>query len=249
MYSDVIQKFLTSHDYINITPKAALIDMDGTLYDSMPSHARAWQQMLHEIGIDLPQEDFFRYEGRTGKTTLDVIFQQIYGRDATEEEVKRLYHRKTELFSAMPPVSPMPGAADMLKFLESIDVRRVLVTGSGQSSLISRLNTDFPGAFPLDMRVTSRDVKIGKPSPEPYFKGMELAGVRPNECMVIENAPLGVEAGHASGAFTVGVNTGPIPAEELKEAGADIVFDSMVDFASALPLLVYAMLTNYRNLN
>lgn len=249
MYTQTIHRFLDNHDYISVTPKAALIDMDGTLYDSMPYHARAWKQMMQEIGVDVPLEEFFLYEGRTGASTIDILFRKAFGRGATEEEVKELYGRKAELFTQMPPVEPMPGAAEMLRFLESVGIQRVLVTGSGQSSLLDRLNKDFPGAFPFDMRITSRDVKVGKPSPEPYFKAMELAGVHPNECIVIENAPLGVKSGHASGAFTVGVNTGPIPRTELEKAGADVIFDSMPDFNEQLPLLVYGMLTNIRNLN
>jgi len=249
MYTKTIQDFLSGHDYINLIPRAALIDMDGTLYDSMPSHARAWQKMMAEVGIDMPVEEFFRNEGRTGASTINMLFRQAFGRDATDWETKELYRRKTELFAEMDPVEPMPGAADMLAFFEQIDIKRVLVTGSGQSTLIDRLDTDYPGAFRMDMRVTSRDVTKGKPSPEPYFKGMELAGVKPNECIVVENAPLGVQAGHASGAFTVGVNTGPIDPDELTAAGADIVFPSMRDFADSLPLLIYSLITTSRNYN
>ncbi|MCM1348241.1 MAG: HAD-IA family hydrolase [Firmicutes bacterium] len=249
MYTATIQKFLAEHDYISVTPRAALIDMDGTLYDSMPSHALAWQQLMGELGIDLPSKVFFRYEGRTGASTIDTIFRQKLGRPATEKEMTDLYKRKTEIFASMPPVAPMPGADRMLDFLESVSIKRVLVTGSGQSSLINRLSKDFPGAFNMDLRVTSRDVKHGKPSPEPYFKAMELADVKPNECIVVENAPLGVEAGHASGAFTVGVNTGPLNPGELYESGADIVFGSMEEFAEVLPLLVYGFITTSRNFN
>lgn len=249
MYTQLIQKFLLRNNYINIHPRAALIDMDGTLYDSMPSHALAWQQMMAELGVDLPLDDFFRYEGRTGASTIDIIFRKALGRGATEQEQADLYKRKTELFSSMPPVHPMPGAGKMLQFLDSVGIKRVLVTGSGQSTLLNRINDDFPGAFQLDLRVTSRDVKHGKPSPEPYFKGMELADVKPDECFVVENAPLGVQAGHASGAFTVGVTTGPIPADELLQAGADIVFPSMEAFADSLPLLIYGFITTSNNLN
>ena len=85
MYTKTIQDFLRRNDYINIHPRAALIDMDGTLYDSMPSHARAWQQMMAELGVDLPRDDFFRYEGRTGASTIDIIFRKSLGRPATEQ--------------------------------------------------------------------------------------------------------------------------------------------------------------------
>ena len=139
----------------------------------------------------------------------------------------------------------MPGAADMLNTLKAVGMKRVLVTGSGQSSLISRLDTDFPGIFEPGMRVTSRDVKHGKPHPEPFIRAMQLAGVSPSQAIVIENAPLGIEAGDRAGAFTIGVTTGPIPVEEMERAGAAIVFPSMEAFADALPSLLYALIQTH----
>ncbi len=67
---------------------------------------------------------------------------------------------------------------------------------------------------------------------------MALAGARPCDCMVIENAPLGVESGHASGALTLAAATGPIPLEALAEAGADLVFPSMEALADALEFII-----------
>jgi beta-phosphoglucomutase-like phosphatase (HAD superfamily) len=68
--------------------------------------------------------------------------------------------------------------------------------------------------------------------------GLQRAGVAAHEAIVIENAPLGVEAGVAAGVFTVAVNTGPIPASALYDAGADIVFDSMPHFAAHIDKLI-----------
>ena len=68
--------------------------------------------------------------------------------------------------------------------------------------------------------------------------GLQRAAVAAHEAIVIENAPLGVEAGVAAGVFTVAVNTGPISAEVLYNAGADIVFDSMPHFASLVDELI-----------
>lgn len=214
--------------------RAALVDMDGTLYDSMPSHARAWQALMREVGVEIPLTEMFRHEGRTGAATIDLIFRRLKGRPATREEMTGLYRRKTELFAAMPPVPVMPGAQRMIRTLMDAGLKIVLVTGSGQSSLLDRLENDFPHAFPPDMRITSRNVTHGKPHPEPYLRAMDLASVTPDRCIVVENAPLGVEAGHRSGAFTVGVNTGPLDPRELLDAGADMVFDSMPLFADAL---------------
>lgn len=249
IYSIAINKYLKRTGAIQLTPRAALIDMDGTLYDSMPRHARAWHQMMAEIGVEVPEAEFFRYEGRTGASTINILLQRAFGRKATEAECRDLYKRKTEIFASMPEVEPMAGAREMLDFLQLIEVKRVLVTGSGQNTLLNRLNDDFPGAFDERLRVTSRDVRHGKPEPEPYLMGLEKAGVKPWEAIVIENAPLGVESGHRAGIFTIGINTGPLDIRELEEAGADLVFPSMKEFADTLPMVVYSMVTTMNNPN
>ncbi len=220
---------------------AALIDMDGTLYDSMPHHADAWKKMADDNGIAADRDEFFMYEGRTGASTINILFNRQYGRDATPEEVKALYAQKSRNFQAMPPVEQMPGAAELLRFLESEGISRVLVTGSGQSSLISRLNDDYPGAFLPGMRITAANTEHSKPHPDPYLKAMELAGVDAAHAIAFENAPLGVESAARSGAFTVAVATGPIPKEALYEAGADIVYDSMWQCAKFFPQLLYKL--------
>lgn len=224
--------------YGKIDIRAALIDMDGTLFDSMPSHAEAWMRMCREYGIDARRDEFFMLEGRTGASTINMLIKRAFGREATEEEKKELYKRKTEYFNMLPKVDVMPGAARMLEVLKSRGIKRVLVTGSGQRSLIDALDSTFPGAFTHDLCVTSRDVVHGKPNPEPYLKGLELADVSADEAIVVENAPLGVEAGAKAGIFTVGLTTGPIPAEALYEAGASVVFGSMEEFADALPEMI-----------
>ncbi len=242
LYSTDIIRFLQRHHYTHVRPAAALIDMDGTLYDSMKSHTAAWHRMVTELGVEADRDEFYLYEGRTGASTINMIFNRAYGRDASPEETEELYHRKTVYFSELPPVKPMPGAREMLDFMIAVGMKRVLVTGSGQNTLLNRLDDDYPGAFLPGMRVTSRDVKLGKPHPEPYIRAMQIAGVSPSQSIVVENAPLGVEAGDRAGAFTVGVTTGPIPRKALEDAGAAIVFESMAQFADALPVLTYDLI-------
>lgn len=213
---------------------AALIDMDGVLYDSMPHHARAWHQMMKEQGINTIPEEFFLYEGMTGLATINLIFRRERGHEVSPEEGKRLYARKAELFSTSGKKEPMPGADRMLRAFMNAGIPRVLVTGSAQSSLLNALNKDYPGAFPDHLRVTALDVKHGKPDPEPYLMGARKAGIAPSQAIVVENAPLGVRAAKAAGAFTIAVTTGPIPREEFVKEGADMIFSSMNEFADWL---------------
>lgn len=237
-----IIRFLTRHGYTRVDPRAALIDMDGTLYDSMVNHTAAWHRLMTEAGVPCTRDEFYLYEGRTGASTINELFKRGLGREATEQEKKDLYHLKTIYFRELPPVSRMPGALEMVTTLRDMGLERVIVTGSGQSSLIDRSPEDFPGLFSTRLRITSRDVERGKPDPEPYLKAMELAGVKPWQSIVIENAPMGVEAGARSGAFTVGVTTGPIPADEMWRAGADVVFPSMPDFAARVGTLISSLI-------
>lgn len=141
----------------------------------------------------------------------------------------------------MPSVSPMPGTKELLQTLQNAGIIRVLVTGSGQSSLISRLDSDFPGAFLPELRITAANTERCKPHPDPYIKAMELAGTEPWQSIAFENAPLGVESAARSGAFTVAVSTGPIPIEALIDAGASVVYNSMPECARKFPALLRAM--------
>ncbi len=221
--------------------RAVLFDMDGVLFNSMPGHAAAWKRMCDENGIPASEEEFFAYEGRTGASTINILFQRSYGRDATAEEIERLYARKSELFRNMPPVEVMPGAREALELCMAEGVPAVLVTGSGQSSLLQRLDSEFPGAFPPGRRVTAADVTHGKPNPEPFIKGREKAGpdIPPEAVVAVDNAPLGVRSASESGVFTIGVNTGPIPPGTLLEAGADIEVNSMTECTKLLRQLFH----------
>lgn len=233
-----IKKYLTRHGVTRITPKAALIDMDGVLYDSMRYHVEAWYRALRPLGITCDKEEFYLHEGRTGASTIRLLFDRYLGREVSDAECAEIYESKKRHFNEMNEIIPMPGADRMLRTLVDNGIRPVLVTGSGQTSLLNRLDTEYPGVFEKPYMVTAYDVTQGKPHPEPYLMGLSKAGVAANEAFVIENAPLGVMAGAAAGIFTIAVNTGPIPAQTLIEAGADIVFPSMPQLADHMEELI-----------
>ena len=214
-----------------ISPKAILFDMDGVLFDSMPNHAYAWSHAMTEYGLQMTPEEVYMNEGRTGSSTINLLAQRFWGRDATEEEKQLIYEAKSRVFNTLPEAKPMPGALETLQAVKAKGLQIVLVTGSAQTSLLERLERHYPGFFRPDLMVTGFDVKLGKPYPEPYLKGLRKAGIRPEEGIVVENAPLGVQAGHAAGIFTIAANTGPLKDEVLKNAGADIVLPGMRDVA------------------
>jgi len=205
--------------------------MDGVLFDSMPNHAYAWSHAMTEYGLAMTPEEVYMNEGRTGSATINLLAQRFWGRDATEEEKQLIYEAKSKVFNTCPEAMPMPGALETLKAVKEKGFKIVLVTGSAQTSLLEKLEHSYPGFFQQELMVTGFDVKLGKPFPEPYLKGLQKAGIKPEEGIVVENAPLGVEAAHAAGIFTIAANTGPLEDAILKNAGADIVLPGMMDVA------------------
>lgn len=218
--------------------KAILFDMDGVLFDSMRNHAEAWVQAMKANSLSMTHRDAYMHEGRTGEGTIEIFAREQWGRDATEEERQYIYKVKSDIFNTLPYVQPMEGALEVLEAVKAMGLMRVVVTGSAQKSLLERLDHNFPGIFSADLMVTAFDVTNGKPHPEPYLTGLQKAGIRAEEAIVVENAPLGVEAAKAAGIFTVAVNTGPLPDSVLSDAGADIVLPDHHALLAALPSLV-----------
>ena len=162
--------------------KAVLFDMDGVLFNSMPYHSEAWHQVMKTHGLDLSREEAYMHEGRTGASTINIVFQRELGKEATQEEIESIYHEKSILFNSYPEAERMPGAWELLQKVKS---------------------------------------------EEPYLMALRKGGFKADEAIVIENAPLGVEAGHKAGIFTIAVNTGPLDGQVLLDAGADLLFPSM----------------------
>lgn len=209
--------------------KAVLFDMDGVLYDSMPFHVQAWKETMDSCGIESSPEDFYLFEGRTGASTIDILFNRFLHRDTTPDEIQSIYSKKSKRFSELEgnESKPMPGALEVLEKVKSLGIQCLIVTGSGQETLFEKIYKDFPGFFEKNKMVTAYDVQFGKPHPEPYLMGLKRAGVSSREAIVVENAPLGIESAKAAGIYTIAVNTGPLADRTLFDAGADRIYPSM----------------------
>ena len=233
MYSLAIKKYLEDCGFEALCPKAVLFDMDGVLYDSMPNHAIAWQESMARFGIHMTADDAYATEGARGVDTIRQMVKRQLGKDIDEAEAQRMYDVKTDIFHALPEASVMPGVKELMQKITDSGILCCVVTGSAQRPLIQRIRQDF-GAFVKEEHITTAyDVTRGKPAPDPYLMGLRKAGnLQPSQGVVIENAPLGIRAGHAARIFTVAVNTGPLPDEELLAAGANLIFPTMQELCS-----------------
>lgn len=230
MFQEAIQHYLNTHHHSHIHLKAVLFDMDGVLFDSMKNHATAWHEAMKRYGMHMTREEAYMHEGRTGASTINIISLRERGHEATEEEIKQMYQTKSEIFNSLPVAEPMPGALEVLHKIQQNGLTPMVVTGSGQHSLLDKLNHSYPGIFKQELMVTAFDVKYGKPNPEPYLMALKKANIQANEAIVIENAPLGIQAGVGAGIFTIAVNTGPLSDKILLNEGANYLFPSMKAF-------------------
>ncbi len=133
------------------------------------------------------------------------------------EDFLRLARKKREVFARINKVGVFEGIYECLDFLKKRCLLGV-VSGSDKGAVMEFIERFFPDTF--DAVVTGNDVKKGKPSPEPYLKAVKMLGISNDECIVIENAPLGVKSAKSAGLFCIAIPT-YVEAQRLK--GADVV--------------------------
>lgn len=208
--------------------KAIFFDMDGVLFDSMPYHAKAWEEVMRANGLPFTAYDAYLNEGRTGQAVIQEA-SNIVNKPCTAEQIEEIYRQKADAFKRMQPngAQPMDGIKEVLVFLAEHQKQVWVVTGSGQLSLFAQLSTLHPTLFVREQLITAYDVTHGKPHPEPYLKAWERSGFKKEECCVVENAPLGVRAAKNAGLFTIAVNTGILEDERLSQEKADLVLPNM----------------------
>lgn len=229
MFENNINQYLKEHGFETFCPKAVLFDMDGVLYNSMPNHAVSWHKSMEHFGIPMTEAEAYQYEGMRGVETIKLKVREVRHEEISDEEAQRMYDEKSRMFSTCPPAPIMEGVKELQEKIKADGLKIVVVTGSGQHSLLNKLAHDFEGLIRPELIVSAFDVKHGKPNPEPYLKGLEKAGVQPWEAIVVENAPLGVRAAVAANIFTIAVNTGPLPDQMLRDEGANLIFPKMTD--------------------
>jgi beta-phosphoglucomutase family hydrolase len=195
---------------------AVLWDMDGVLVDTAPFHYRAWRELFAGVGKDLSEEEFRTTFGLRN----DDILRSILG-DMPAERLRALGRRKEELFreAIRGKAAPLPGAVPLVRRLREAGAKTAVVSSAPRLNVETLLDALGLGdAF--DALVAEEDAERGKPDPQGYLVAAERLGVAPQECVVVEDAPGGVEAAKQAGMRCIGLAAEREP-ESL--AGADLV--------------------------
>jgi mannitol-1-/sugar-/sorbitol-6-phosphatase len=184
-----------------------LFDLDGVLVDSTRAVDREWREWAARKGVDGDAIMAIAH----GVRTIEVIRRVAPHLDAETEAAAIENHEAHDQRG----VTVMPGAADLLKAIPAA-CWGVVTSGS---RLLAQNRLRYCGLPVPQVLVTSDDVTNGKPHPEPYLKGAELLGFRPAECLVIEDAPAGIQAARAAGMKVIGMAS-TYAAEKLSVADA-----------------------------
>ncbi len=193
---------------------AVIFDWDGVLVDSSRNYYRAYELVLGEVGISTTPREIYLREGQPTPQLIAALCAQ-HGIPVTEARIKELAQRRREYDVALGARCFFPGMWDLLNCLRKSGRKLALVTGSSRKSVQLVLVPEQEHFF--DAVVTADDVRRPKPHPEPFRRAAEIMGVKPSGCVVIENAPFGVQAAKAAGCRVIAICT-TLAAEDLCQA-------------------------------
>lgn len=211
-----------------LRPKAVIFDMDGVIVDSMPYHFLAWYEALRPLGIRVTCFDIYMREGERWEKSLRD-FLRTAGLSPSKKLLLKTFRRRQRIFRSYFKRLIFSGAEEFLECLNQQGYLLGLVTGTPIAEVKRILPQRIRRMFGI---IVSGDrVTNGKPHPEPYFKAAQGLKARPAECIVIENAPLGIESAKRAGMFCVALATS-LPEDYLKRA--DVVVRRLEDIFSLL---------------
>jgi len=186
--------------------RGVALDMDGVVIDGMQFHVRAWQHAFREVmNVEMPAIEIYLREGLKEEPFIGQIAEAI-GLSLTDEEQIAIHDTKLAHYDEIYFNSPIPGIEESLTLMREMGYVLGLVTGA-KRAVAERALTMMNVRHLFDAVSGSDEVSRGKPDPEPYRKGGEDLGVSPSHCLVVENAPPGIESAKAAGMLCVALET------------------------------------------
>ncbi|MDM0008083.1 HAD family phosphatase [Variovorax sp. J22G73] len=183
--------------------EAFIFDMDGTMIDSMPWHARSWVEFVERHGLALDVSDILaRTTGRTGAESMRELFE----RELSDAECQAMVHEKEEIYRALfhDNFTEVAGFTAFAKAAVARGLKVAVGTAGDKGNIefaMSRLKMS-----PLPLAIVGGDEGFsGKPTPAIFLEAARRIGIAPERCIVFEDAPFGIEAARRGGMRAVAV--------------------------------------------
>jgi beta-phosphoglucomutase len=206
---------------------AVIWDMDGTLVDTGELHYQAWVELARELNKPFTREDF---SATFGWRNPEII-PRIFGNNYSECEIQELGDRKENLYreKARLGVDLLPGAASLLAQLHHAGIKQAIASSAPRRNL--DLILDVTGTQEYFTAIVSmEDTQRGKPDPQVFLMAASRLAAAPNRCLVVEDAPVGVQGAKSGGMRCIAVTfAGHHDVASLRAAGADLIVPSLED--------------------
>ena len=190
---------------IQFQPRAVIFDIDGTIVDNMHLHAEAFAVFAERHGLPpLTPDDRARLDGRRNSEIFPILFK----RDVPREEWLIYEHEKESLYRELSRgrLTPMKGLHPLIARLKAGGIKVALATSAPQLNVVHTLTElGLIDDFPIIVR--GDQVPRGKPAPDVFLEAARQLNVAPAECLVFEDAPMGVAAAQAAGMPVVAITT------------------------------------------
>jgi beta-phosphoglucomutase len=190
---------------LQISPRAVIFDIDGTIVDNMHLHAEAFAMFAERHRLPpLTSEDRARLDGRRNSEIFPILFK----REVPREEWQRYEQEKEGLYRELSKgrLQPIKGLHQLIDRLRESGIPMALATSAPEPNVIHTLNElDLADAFPVIVR--GDQVPRGKPAPDVFLEAARRLNAAPADCLVFEDAPMGIEAAHAAGMPVVALTT------------------------------------------
>jgi beta-phosphoglucomutase len=189
-----------------------IFDLDGVLVDSMPAHYKAWEIAFREVAnIKVDERMIYLLEGMRGSDLVKTIFEQKgFNNHSLVEEVN---NKKNEIFKTISSIGPYD---DTKEIIASLECSKAVVSGSAKEDVETIIYRSF-GKTLFDIIITADDIEKGKPDPYSFTIALRKMNLKPSRTIVVENAPLGVQAANNAGIKCVVVlNNSPLMVSDFK---------------------------------
>ncbi len=212
----------------NNRPLGVILDLDGVVADTGWAHKQAWFALARQYGFRMTEEQFWNTFGMQNAQIIPLLL----GRQVTRQEMVQMGDWKEDRYRAIiaAQLRAPEGLIDLLKDLKAHEIHLAIGSSAPQASIDLILQGLQIAEF-FDAVVSGEQVTRGKPAPDTFLLAAQRLGVPPGNCMVVEDAVPGVDAGKAAGMKVVAITT-TRKREDLK--AADLIIDSLTELCAAV---------------
>jgi beta-phosphoglucomutase len=184
--------------------QAVLFDLDGIIVDTLHYHYLAWNYMFEKRGGVISEQTILLHEGRNSLEVLPILMEEA-GISIPEAEHTQFIEEKRVYYRSIVQVQQYPQAFDVIDKLRNSGLKVALVTACALKNMQHSLDSAQQAHF--DFIITGDEVPRAKPFPDPYLTAARQLKTEPKHCIVVENAPLGIEAARNAGMYCIAIET------------------------------------------